>query len=816
MPKKVLLIVLVFMNSIFLVQAQKDTVVYANRMKPAFQKLLLELSTTYFTVVKENQVDLDSSLIHVSQSLSLSRLPIVAEGIDDKEILSNAQWVNGRKPAIGEKQLKLAAGEKHAALSILLGAYFAFEPGNDSIAGIKSKNYLVAGIKECDKWNNSKLKLTGQRLLARLYLKNQHLGDADKLFAQVANDFQSAGNPYAAATTYLWWGLYYPVTATSTAPRIQHTEMAYRMFKSLNDTEGQINSLTNNCYLHLLGNDLATAEKLAKEAVRLTETIRFPYAHYVTGALTTTAQFQGKFGEPLAYEIQGIDNAQKTHDNITLPYFYGVVAGLYHNEGNREDIAIDWEKKSVNIFLNQHEHNPMGMHDLVEMLLKRGRKAEALAYIKKITYEIAPVTVLDSLFYNLSLGLYNTYTDQWALAHKYLNKAVIIEAEVERHGLNVRKPEVLVSLANLNYKEGNYKQAKIYYEQYLSLQSIENGGLYGDNAVALGALIKIDSLAGDQKAQLEDYRRFTNAIISNYKVSKTILAEELQVKYATTAKTNQISILNQKEKLEQANLKQANLTRNITVVGIILVIIIAGLLYRQGKIRQNNNGIITRKNELMQKLLDEKEWLVKEIHHRVKNNLHTVICLLESQAMYLENDALKAVEISRHRIYAMSLIHQKLYQSEDIKVVNMKTYLADFVAYLEESFGAPENIRVRLDAEEIKLSAGQAIPVGLIVNEAITNAFKYAFPHKRKGEISVTLKKVDEKIYLSVTDNGIGFKQVEKEVNSLGLELIKGLTLDLRGELILETVNGTNIQIRFTNEPVGVAADEEGPLTMSV
>ncbi|WP_259067902.1 histidine kinase dimerization/phosphoacceptor domain -containing protein [Mucilaginibacter sp. X4EP1] len=816
MFKKALLFVLVFLSISFYANAQKDTVARAGRMKPSFQKLLLELSTTYFTVVKENQVDLDSSLIHVSRILSLSRLPVVSEGIDDKEILNGAGWVDERAPWIGEKQLKLAVGQKYATLAILMGAYFVFEPGNDSIAGIKSINYLTAGIKECEKWNNIRLKLAAQRLLAKLYLKTEKFAEADKLFEAVKDGFIKAGDQPAAATTCSWWGLYAPVTATSTVPRIQHTEIAYRMFKSVNDKEGQINSLINDCYLHLLGNDLAIAEKLAKEAVNLTEIIRFPYSHYVTGALTTTAQFQGKFGEPLTYAIKSIENSEMTKDSIPLPNFYGIVAGLYNNEGNREDIAIYWQKKSVDVLLSQREHDTMGIHDLVEMLLERGRGTEALTYIKKLTYQVPPVTTLDSLFYNLTLGLYDIYTKNWKSAHSFFNKADLLEKKVEQHGLNVRKPEVLISLATLDFKEGNYKQARVYYEEVLSLQTIGNGGLYGDNAVALEALIKIDSVAGDQKAQLRDYRRFTAAIIRNYKVSKTMLAEELQVKYATSERINQINLLNQKAKLEQANLQQANLTKNITIAGIILVIIIAGLLYRQSQIRKKNNDIITRKNELMQKLLDEKEWLIKEIHHRVKNNLHTVICLLESQAMYLENDALKAVENSRHRIYAMSLIHQKLYQSDDIKVVNMNTYLTDFVTYLEESFGAPENILIKLDADEIKLSAGQAIPLGLIVNEAITNAFKYAFPHQKNGEIRVTLKKEADNIYLSVADNGIGFKQAEKEVNSLGLELIKGLALDLRGELILDTVNGTYIRISFHVDPVGIPADELGSLTLKV
>ena len=784
-------------------------------MKPAFKKLLLELSSTFFTVVKENQVDLDSSLIHASHILSLSRLPVVADGIN-KAFLTNTAWVDQRNPAIGEKQLNLTAGRAHAALSILLGAYYAFEPGSNSLLYNKSVGYLTAGIKECDKWNDIKLKLAGQRLLAKLYLKTQQFTDADKLFAAVASGFFKAGDSYAAAETYSWWGLYTPLTLTSTKPRIEHFEKAIGIFKSIGEKEGQVNALMNDGYVHVLLYDLNAAVKLTKQSLYLTKNIGFPYSHYISGALMSITTFQGKFGEPLTYAVESIKNAETQKDNLVLPYYYGAMAGLYESEGTRQEIQVLWERKAVNSFLRQHELNYMDVYGIICYMVQHGHTPGAVAYLKKLTQQVSPSTSLDYFFYNLTLGFIALNNSKWHEAHKYYNKAAKYELEEEKHGLSVRKPSILLSTGDLYYAEGNYRQAKIYFNQYLSQPSIINGGFFADNAGVLQKLVKIDSLTRDFKSQLKDYRKFTDIIIQNYTVSKTKLAEELQVKYATTDRINQIKLLNQKAKLEQASLQQANLSKNIFVIGIILVVIIAGLLYRQSQIRKRNNDIITRKNVLMQKLLDEKEWLVKEIHHRVKNNLHTVICLLESQALYLENDALKAVENSRHRIYAMSLIHQKLYQSDDIKVVNMKAYLADFVSYLEESFGTPGHIRIMLDADEIKLSAGQAIPIGLIVNEAITNAFKYAFPNEKDGEIKVLLKSTGQQIYLSVADNGIGFAQVEKEVNSLGLELIKGLALDLSGELTLETINGTTIQIRFKHDTVGISAGDEGTLTMKV
>jgi len=275
--------------------------------------------------------------------------------------------------------------------------------------------------------------------------------------------------------------------------------------------------------------------------------------------------------------------------------------------------------------------------------------------------------------------------------------------------------------------------------------------------------------------------------------------QQLQIQYETKAKESQISFLKQKSLFETKNTQQANIVRNYTLAGIVLLLIIAGLLYRQNLFKQRSNKIISANNNLLQKLLTEKEWLLKEVHHRVKNNLHTVICLLESQAAYLENDALKAIESSQHRIYAMSLIHQKLYQAEDIKTVDMDVYLNEFASYLDDSFGNPGNIQLKTSVEPIKLSIVQAIPIGLIVNEAITNSFKYAFPGNRPGVIAVRLREAGDLTELSIIDNGVGLpiEKEDKNIDSLGMTLIEGLTGDLNGKLDIANDHGTIIKILF-------------------
>ncbi|MFC3563698.1 sensor histidine kinase [Pedobacter jamesrossensis] len=206
----------------------------------------------------------------------------------------------------------------------------------------------------------------------------------------------------------------------------------------------------------------------------------------------------------------------------------------------------------------------------------------------------------------------------------------------------------------------------------------------------------------------------------------------------------------------------------------------------------------------MERLLKEKEWLLREVHHRVKNNLHTVICLLESQAAYLKGDALEAIESSEHRIYAMSLIHQKLYQTDDIKTVDMSSYLPELIGYLKDSFGMQNKLTFSLDIDHVKLGISQAIPISLIVNEAITNSFKYAFTDDSKGTIKVIMKQDEKEIKLIISDNGVGIDMaiVNDTLQSLGLRLMKGLSEDLEADIKFENSGGTKISITFKPDPL--------------
>lgn len=261
-----------------------------------------------------------------------------------------------------------------------------------------------------------------------------------------------------------------------------------------------------------------------------------------------------------------------------------------------------------------------------------------------------------------------------------------------------------------------------------------------------------------------------------------------------------IALLHHKEQLQGAQLKQAHFIKRMTIAGIVLLLIIVALLYNQYHTKLRSNRKISEQNDKLHQLLEEKEWLLKEVHHRVKNNLQVVLSLLQSQSIYLKDEALAAVNDSQHRVQAMSLIHQKLYQSDNISTINMNTYIPELVEYLKDSFVTPTRIVFILDVAPVALEVSQAVPLGLIINEAVTNIFKHAFTGRERGQVNISLRQLDEaELVLTIADNGIGLPAHTSDIsrNSLGLSLMKGLCRDFNGRYSIESREGTRIQVTF-------------------
>lgn len=200
--------------------------------------------------------------------------------------------------------------------------------------------------------------------------------------------------------------------------------------------------------------------------------------------------------------------------------------------------------------------------------------------------------------------------------------------------------------------------------------------------------------------------------------------------------------------------------------------------------------------------LKEKEVMLKEIHHRVKNNLQIISSILNLQSSFVSDEnTLEILQESRNRIRSMAIIHENLYRTEDFSSINFADYLYNLVTNLIASYRIHGNIHLDADVEEIDIILDQAIPCGLLVNELITNSLKYAWVNDEEGTITVKLKQTDSKVTLVIADNGVGLPNSFKDMSSdtLGLQLVETLVEQLDGELVVNVEKGTEYLIIFDN-----------------
>jgi PAS domain S-box-containing protein len=214
----------------------------------------------------------------------------------------------------------------------------------------------------------------------------------------------------------------------------------------------------------------------------------------------------------------------------------------------------------------------------------------------------------------------------------------------------------------------------------------------------------------------------------------------------------------------------------------------------------------------LQSTVVEKETLLKEIHHRVKNNLQTVSSLLDLQAESIsEPKSLEAFRSSQSRIKSMALIHERLYKSENLSEIKACEYIKNLVEYLEGTYQSPSReIEITTEIKDHYLDLDVAIPCGLIINELVSNSMKYAFQQNHKGKIKVSLQTDNEEnLVLTIKDNGVGMTLNFRTLNpqSLGLELVKLMVKQLNGKMAIDGTAGTKISITFPQHPMNYETD---------
>jgi two-component sensor histidine kinase len=237
----------------------------------------------------------------------------------------------------------------------------------------------------------------------------------------------------------------------------------------------------------------------------------------------------------------------------------------------------------------------------------------------------------------------------------------------------------------------------------------------------------------------------------------------------------------------------------IVILPIALALLMLGfcLLFRYNYLLKKNNIQLNSLNNTFQATLANKELQLKEIHHRIKNNLQLIVSLLNIEAGNNNEATIGDFLLKgQSRIHSISLIHQNLYETESSNSINLQNYIENIIQNLSYIYNS--EIDIEINTNETKLNVDAAIPVGLIITELVSNAFKHAFKDSKSGHIKIDIiKNTENKLELIVKDNGIGFPEKPISKFTIGLELVHMMVLQLDGKLNRKNQQGTLYNIRF-------------------
>ena len=508
-----------------------------------------------------------------------------------------------------------------------------------------------------------------------------------------------------------------------------------------------------------------------------------------------------------------------------LPMLYTQLGYVFERNGEIMT-AADYALRAQNlgIALNDKKAIAISYSDLSNLYWKFSdfEKALELGLLSLDYFEERNLNDMDYDFtlYVVGNNLLSLKRPQEAL--KYFERAISMG---ERYGFFNNLSDIYISLVDLYTELNQYEAAEVAGEQairyanliendfllmrsYLAIGQLELfQGKYNEAIVILNRCLEVATPEfGDKFYLSQAYERLSRAYAKshNYKdaidafavydsLKKEVFLENSEQRMALLRTEFDLAekesmILGMQERIN----KQSSTQTLISIIsGLLLVLLM--VLY----VTYENNK---KKNMLLEKQNEEKEFLLKEIHHRVKNNLGIVSSLLDLQADKIKDPKIiSAIEESRNRVYSMSMIHQKLYQGKNLSSISMKEYLVDLSQHILDSYGQEGSVDYAYDLEDMELDVDSAIPVGLIVNELLTNAYKHAFPNNRKGIINIVCKHISEdRILLEVADDGIGLLEFDKEDDQgsgFGTQLIDLLIQQLDGSIM--TINGLGTRIRM-------------------
>jgi two-component sensor histidine kinase len=519
-----------------------------------------------------------------------------------------------------------------------------------------------------------------------------------------------------------------------------------------------------------------------------------------------------------------LELAQNDVDQKDLPFLYTQLGYVYERRG---DLGKAAEYALLSLRLGERQNDlharALAHSDLSNLFWKQEKYDKGLeqGLLSLSLFEAIGINDLDYDFTLYVVG--NNYMAMGKLenALTHFEHAIAIG---ERYGFYNNLSDVYISLADLYGKLNKYAQAEeaalraiSYCERlnnnfmlmraWLSLGKLQNlQGKFLSAITSLNNSIEVATVDfGDAFYLSEAYQNLGRAYAGSHSYKEAYLAfekyDELKKEVFTAEAAERMSQIQTEFEVAQKEntilIQGTQIKKQQTVQTLIMIVSILLFLYLLLLFKAVRNN--SKKNKLLQAQNEEKEFLLKEIHHRVKNNLEIVTGLLSLQSEQIRDPKIRETMInSQQRVHSMSMIHQKLYQGKSLSHIEMKDYFQNLGNQVVQTYGMEERIGIECDMEALSVDIDYAIPIGLIVNELLSNALKYAFPDNSKGKICIRLQKRDTKLHLEVSDNGIGKNVSNKSVGTgFGTQLIALLTTQLDGVMNLSVDQGTIVTFDF-------------------
>ena len=652
------------------------------------------------------------------------------------------------------------------------------------------------------------------------YLLKNREDSARAYIRQAISIFEKLHDNRELADSYSRLSQTYPVHQ-DIQQRIQCLEKAQRYYELSGAILEHGNSLSRAGELCMLSADYLKAQRLLNNALACYKRINYKNVYATYDLLNQVHVGLGNYPKALSYGRIAVQTALAENDTgLSLCTFYNRRGIPQLFMGQFED-AIHSFDTALHI-ARQYRDTPSFMI-VVKNLAHATNKANRFDDCLKL---LLPVSAFAE-----KISREEKNAIDFFILSAYNGKKDMVHAEAYYSRLLRSIPdnsssayELYAYFEMIRYKMhfGRYEEARSLAEKAAALYASHK--LFDALKNTYRLKYEIDSTQGRLAAAVASYKKFKSVSDSLFLMQRETQVKNLEKQFSSEValsaelEEQKLALLHTQGDLQAVELKQAKAKNYMLYASIILMMALLTGGYRVYVLKQRSTHMlqkqktaIDQQNISLKRLIDqqvklilEKEWLVKEVHHRVKNNLQIIVSLLNFQAKALKDaSAISAIRNSQNRVKAMAFLHQRLYKSDTLKYVDVGKYVKELTQYLRDAMHTSVRITFVHQISSIDLDITQMVPIGLIINEAVTNSIKYAFSGREQGRISISFENnTAETFKLTIADDGVGLSPGFDwdSSTSLGTSLIQSMAEQLDADFTCKSQNGVQLIFVFRQE----------------